>query len=101
MKSGINIKQIKVNLARLKMRSLVALAHGSDVFSATWCARFFRLLESFCSLFFETIIAEPITIRISRRTPFIIDKLYEVQAGKLKSVGLSISLDELRKLYGV
>ena len=31
----------------------------------------------------------------------IIDKLYEVQAEKLKAAGLSISLDELRKLYGV
>jgi len=31
----------------------------------------------------------------------IIEKLYEVQAEKLKAAGLSISLKELRKLYGV
>ena len=37
---------------------------------------------------------------VAERTE-IIDKLYEVQADKLKVAGLSISLDELRKLYGV
>lgn len=31
----------------------------------------------------------------------IIDKLYEVQAEKLKAAGLKISLKELRELYGL
>lgn len=56
MKSGINIKQIKVNLARLKMRSLVALAHGSDVFQLHGVRGFLDFSNLFARFFLKQLL---------------------------------------------